>query len=102
MRSIDRGGLQHINDVTFAFFAAMELEFRRHINFTEDDSIKNKAMDGILQNDDVQVYWESLSMDWEEEVASMLLKQIVEQWITVRGYSQASAFLELYKQSIKH
>ena len=68
---------QHINDVTFAFFAAMELEFRRHISFTEDDSIKNKAIDGILRNDDVQVYWESLLMDWEEEVASMLLYTIL-------------------------
>ena len=40
-------------------------------------------------------------MDWEEEVTSMLLKQIVEHWITVRGYSQASAFLDQYKQSVK-
>ena len=79
----------------------MELEFRKHINFTDDSSIKSKAMNGILENDDVQVYWESLSMDWEEEVASKLLKQIVEHWITVRGYSQASAFLEQYKQSVK-
>lgn len=87
--------------ITFSFFATVELEFRRHINFTDDSSIKSKAMDGILENDDVQVYWESLSMDWEEEVASMLLKQIVDHWITVRGYSQASAFLEHYKQSVK-
>lgn len=79
----------------------MELEFRRHIDVTNDSAIKSKAMDGILKNDDVQVYWELLSMEWEEEIASILLKQIVEHWITVRGYSQASAFLEHYKQSVK-
>lgn len=79
----------------------MELEFRRHIDVSDDSAIKSKAMDGILENNDVQVYWESLSREWEEEVASSLLKLIVEHWITVRGYSQASAFLEHYKQSIK-
>lgn len=79
----------------------MELEFRRHINVSDDSAIKQKVVDGVLENDDVQVYWESLSMEWEEEVASTLLKHIVEHWITVRGFSQASAFLEDYKQSAK-
>ena len=58
-------------------------------------------MDGILENDDVQVYWECLSMEWDGEIARALLKLITEHWITIRGYSQASAFLEHYKQSVK-
>ena len=39
-------------------------------------------------------------MEWEE-VTRMLIKLIVEHWINVRGYSQANAFLEHYKQSVK-
>ena len=42
-----------------------------------------------------------LSMEWEEEIARSLLKLITEHWITIHGYSQASAFLEYYKQSVK-
>ena len=38
-------------------------------------------MDGILENDDVQVYWECLSMEWEQEIASSLLKLLTEHWI---------------------
>ena len=97
---IDRGGLQHVDDVTFSLFAAIELEFRKYRDISDDDTIK-KAMDGILGNDDVQVYWEYLSMEWEEEIASSLLKLLTEHWITIRGHSQASAFLEHYKQSVK-
>ena len=33
----------------------MELEFHRHINFTDDSLIKIKAMDAILENDDVKI-----------------------------------------------
>ena len=31
----------------------MELEFQKHIDISDDDTIKKKAMDGILENDDV-------------------------------------------------
>ena len=58
-------------------------------------------MDGILENNDVQVYWECLSMEWDGETAKSLLNLITEHWITIHGYSQASAFLENYKQSVK-
>ena len=40
-------------------------------------------------------------MEWEEEMARSLFKLITEHWITIHGYSQASAFLEHYKQSVK-
>ena len=33
--------------------AAMELEFRKHINISNDDIIKKKGMNGTLENDDV-------------------------------------------------
>ena len=40
-------------------------------------------------------------MEWDGEIARSLLKLIMEHWITIRGYSQASAFLEHYKQSVR-
>ena len=98
---IDRGGLQHVDDVTFSLFAAMELEFQKYIDISDDDTIKKKAKDGILGNDDVQIYWEYLSMEWEEEIASSLLKLLTEHRIAMCGYSQANVFLKHYKQSVK-
>ena len=81
---IDRGGLQHVDDITFSLFAAMELEFQRHTtDISDDETIKKKAMDGILENDDVQVYWECLSIEWDGEIARSLLKLITEHWITI-------------------
>ena len=65
---IDRGGLQHVDDVTFSLFAAMELEFQKYIDISDDDTIKKKAMDGILGNDDVQEYWEYIyQWSWKKK-----------------------------------
>ena len=60
---IDRGGLQHVDDITFSLFATMELEFRRHTDISDHETIKKKAMDGILENDDVQVYCMGVSIN---------------------------------------
>ena len=46
-------------------------------------------------------YWSMLSIDWEEEESSELLRYIVEHWVTVRGFSFAGAYLEKYKQEHK-
>ena len=41
-----------------------------------------------------------ISADWEEAEA-VLLQMIIEHWVTVRGFSYASAFLEKYKRANK-
>ena len=41
-----------------------------------------------------------ISADWEEE-GDVLLQMIIEHWVTVRGFSYTSAFLEKYKQANK-
>jgi len=35
-----------------------------------------------------------VSTDWEEEESDVLLQMIIEQWVTVRGFSFTSAFVE--------
>ena len=43
-------------------------------------------------------HWSTISANWEEEEASgELLKSIVEHWVTIRGFSFTSAFMEKYK-----
>lgn len=42
-----------------------------------------------------------MSVSWEPEVADVLLQMIAEHWLTLKGFSTASAFVEKYKQLAK-
>ena len=56
-------------------------------------------MKAILEDIDVQFYWTLISQDIEnEEDAIELLTEICELWVTVRGFSMASAWLKEYKE----
>lgn len=77
----------------------MELELRRHMTITST-GMKDKLLEEILKNDDVLFYWNLVSVNWSDE-SDELLKLLSEQWITIRGFSFVSAFIELYKQDKK-
>ena len=83
---VDRGGLTHVDDMLFDMFVAMEMEIRRHIGTaSETSSMRDRAIDGIL-NDDVKFYWSMVaSGDWVE-TESMLLRMIVNHWVTIRAH----------------
>ena len=87
--------------MTYAVFRSMELEvklfFARHPYQVD---IK-KLMKKIIENEDVLFFWALLSADWEEEESKALLELLVEHYITVRGYSCASGWVEKYKQAHK-
>ena len=103
LKNVDRGGLKHVNDATYLLFTAMEETLRQHIGSGDANSqlnIKN-ASTVIMDNDDVLFHWAMISVNWNEEEASALLSMMVEHWITLRGFSFASAFIEKYKQSCK-
>ena len=85
-------------------FASMEIELRQNLHATiasESSGVKDIAVESILANDDVLFYWSTLSGNWEKEEADVLLRMIVEHWVTVRGFSFTSAFMEKFKQSNK-
>ena len=101
---VNRGGLVTIDDVMYQLLVSIELELRQHFtvpNATINESLRDLAFREILQNEDVLFYWAVASVNWDSTEASELLKKIVEHYITVRGFSFASAFMEKYKQSIK-
>ena len=45
-------------------------------------------------------FWSIVSGEWEEEERT-LFTMIIEMWITIRGFSFAKSFLEMYKQANK-
>ena len=55
----------------------------------------------IRDNEDVQFLWTMLSAEWEEGSATALLEMVVTQWVIIRGFAYASAWLEKYKAAQK-
>ena len=101
MHLVDRGGLVAIDNITYDFLVEVELELRRHFTIANatDQSLKELALQGIIQNENVLFYWELISINWESTEASELMKLMIQHYITIRGFSFASAFIEKYKQS---
>ena len=102
--AIDRGGLIHVNDMLYMFFNAMEEEVRRNINekiASEDEGIKETIIQKINDNEDATFYWSLLAVNWETKEATTLREFITRHWVTIRGFSNASACMEKYKQRNK-
>ena len=60
----------------------------------------HEIVDEVLNDVDVQYHWSALSGEIDDEKASqMLLKEIVQLWLNIRGFSEVGAFMERYKTS---
>lgn len=98
VKEVDRSGLIHVSDDLYMVFLSMEMELRRHLKLGNDINIKDTALGEIMKNEDVLFYWSLVSVNWDETHSNELLQLIVQQWITVRGFSFVSGFMEMYKQ----
>lgn len=102
---IDRGGLWHVSTETYMFFCAIEEELRRHLNVSAikelSCGLKDQIKTAIVSSDDVGFYWRMLCTEAEEEEKEALLPMIADLWITIRGFSFARSWLEMFKQSSK-
>ena len=96
---IDRGGLKCINESTFQVMVAMELELRKHLQPQESPNFVRDVTQHILENEDVQFHWCLVGCDWEKEEAEALLQEVVKLWVTIRGFSYASAWVEKFKST---
>ena len=102
VKTVDRGGLFYINDPTF-FFRAVEMTTQallpKHLRNSSGNR-KDGLQQKITEDEDVQFYWSMVSIDIEDEKASLeLLQSIVELWVRIRGFSITSAWMELYKRA---
>lgn len=103
---IDRGGLCHIKETTFQLFHVLEYQVRNVLKSLEKPlpSCKADLIKKVITDDDVQFHWLIATADFEidnKQTHDTLLKMIVELYVTIRGFSKASAWLEKYKQSTK-
>ena len=104
IRTIDRGGLFRVNDEVYLFFHEIERMVRKFVVKLVNQSTqqeKQEIVDEIVSDDDIQFHWSVISVDLDHHVGEQLLQEIVQLWLTIRGFSTAGAFVEQYKQITK-
>ena len=83
-------------------FQAMEEEVREHFRIgkvsTMGEGYRATVVKKIINNEDVAFYWCMLTTDLSGDDADLLLQMLVELWVTIRGFSFVSCWIELYKQ----
>lgn len=104
INSIDRGGLTHVSNTAYNIFAAIEEGIRLHLSIASAaKQCKGSRQDLVncsLKNENVQLLWNQfIPEDMKTDlVSSLLLKEIVELYVTVRDQAFVSSCMELYKQ----
>ena len=105
---VNRGGLYPLNDDAFTLFANIERCVRsllaKHMlkSSSDKETFKKNVHDKVCHNEDVQFHWTLLSQDiYSLEDAEHLLGEIVDMWVTIRGFSMVASWMEVYKSSEK-
>lgn len=67
---------------------------------SDKDTYKRNVHAKILENEEVQFHWTVLSQDIDNpDEAQHLLKDIIELWVTIRGFSVVGSWIETYKET---
>ena len=86
-------------------FYAMEEKVREHFHPRKISPLAEGSREHIeecvLENDEVLFQWCMLTADADDDVGAVVLGMLVKLWITVRGFSFTSAWLEQFKQRKK-
>lgn len=102
---VDRGGLLHITDDAFHVFASAEEVVRKFYCREKAKELscgKNEEIvEQVIRDEQVMFYWSVVANDMDEKIGEVLLRMIVVEWVKIRGFSFAGAWLELYKQRSK-
>ena len=100
VESINCGGLTRVNNSTYNVFVSMESEIRNHLSGFQLPNLQ-EVTEAIMRNEDVQFFWSMVSSDWEQSSATALLHTMVSEWMQIRGFSLASAWIEKHKVAQK-
>ena len=91
--------------MAYALFYAMEVEVRSHLTPSKagrmTDGTTELLTTAVLESDDVLFHWSMFGTDMDTGVGMELLKIIVQLYITIRGFSFANSYVELFKQRTK-
>ena len=102
---INRGGLFNVNDEVYQFFMEVELSvyplLRWQLDAHGEKKNKEELLRIIQQDENVLFSWMVITVDLSNDDSKILLRDIIQWWITIRGFSLASRFMEEYKEATK-
>ena len=99
LHAIDRGGLCRVSEATVMLFHELELLVRNIFNkealqVTElTCNLKQKVIESALTDENIQFHWCLISTDIEDDKATILLKMIIELYVTIRGFSFVKSYI---------
>ena len=86
-------------------FTAMECEVRDHFHVDKleamKDGYKDKITLAVTNNDEVLFHWCMLTAETADSDAEIILPMLIDLWVTIRGFSFAGSWLEIYKKKKK-
>lgn len=94
----DRGGLKHVSLDTFNCFKAIELVTYKLIS---EGHTKDEIVLQTFNDSNVIFHWELISSVPEEADSLYLLREVIDLWFTVRGFSITNRLFEEYKEASK-
>ena len=89
-----------MNDSLYDVFHVMEILLSDHLQClpVSHGLDKNKVVSLICEDNEVQFFWSVLTFDLDDETSKTVL---VSTWITIRGFSYASAIVEQLNTSLQ-
>jgi len=105
LRMINRGGLWRVTDEVYQLFYIMEIQMKSKLSRgTDGVSVGSRRADiieDLLKNEDLLFQWCFCTSDLPSEYDTVLLRLLVELFMTVHGHGYTTSSLELYKQETK-
>ena len=103
LRKTDRGGLYHVNDITFWFFSEVELLIYDKLKSCCSRKASDRSVATIVTftvgDADIQFIWSLLVTNaLTAEESEKLLIVVVQEWLNLHGHSLCSMFVETFKQ----
>ena len=84
---IDRGGLCHVKDETYQLFCAMEMLVHLHLTVQRTGKLtpgsRPELEKEVLEDEEVLFAWSIASVELNDKTSTILLKVIVELWLTI-------------------
>jgi len=107
IKIVNRGGLYEVNDDVFLLFnaieKAMQVKLMSHLEKgtnppSQQSSGKEEIIQCMLSDSNVLFYWDIVSYSIQDDGNRLeLLSHIARTWLTIRGFSITSQWMEQYK-----
>ena len=109
IEKVNHGGLFPLNDMSFIFFTSVEIKVHSILpQYIASNSAKSKedlqdsVIAKVVRSEEVQWNWIFVSQCILcVEDSNELLREIIELWVTIKGFSIVASWMETYKGRAK-